>query len=213
MADPKRLVERLGPGFERELLELGAREAPEAGARERVEMRVLEAAALASVAAAGASAAGAGGASAKAASGLALGLAKWLGAGLVIGGASAWLGAELVRREPRERPAPSAVAVTRPAPPAAPLRADEAPAPTRAPEVTIEGRVPPPAASPSQGDVRIGAPATLLEAESMRRIRAEARNDRARALRLLDEHLMRFPSGESAGEARRLKGELERRAR
>ncbi len=213
MADPKRLVECLGPGFERELLALGAREAPEAGARERVESRVLEVAALASAGTLGASAAGAGGASGKLSSGLGLLLAKWLGAGVILGTASAYVGSELIAPERTAAPAPSISARAPLAPASLPAQSGGAPAPVRAPEITVEGRVPPPAASPTQGDVRIGSPATLLEAESMRRIRAEARHDRARALRLLDEHLMRFPNGESAAEARRLRAELGDRTR
>jgi len=199
MADPKRLVERVGPGFERELL--GMREVPGAGTRERVEARVLEAAALGALV--GASSAGATG---KLSSGLGLVLAKWLGVGLVLGTVTAYVGSEVATTP---RPAPRAEAPARVetggarASALATATASE-PAP---PEIVVEGRVPPPA-SPSQGDVRIGATKTLMEAESMRRIRAEARNDRAQALRLLDEHLLRFPDGESAAEARRLRAEL-----
>jgi len=205
VADPKRLMDRVGPGFERAALLLAADERPDPATRERALRTVLAAAAVG--AATGAAAAGAGG---KASTGLAALFAKWMGAGLLIGGAATFAGSALVEPAPSPPRAESAPQVGAAHPPGAERGAAPS-APTQTREVTIEGSPLPPAASRSQGDVRIGATSTLIEAESMRRIRAEARLDRGRALRLLDEHLLRFPGGESASEARALRDSLARR--
>lgn len=204
MSEPRRLSERFGTGVERDLLLLGASERPDAGVRERAAARVLEAAALGATLGAAAS-----GASGKASTGLAALFAKWVGAGLVIGTAATWAGSTLLEPKPAARE--GAPATTASAAPVAVGRPASASVPTQTPEVTVEGTPTPPAASRNQGDVRIGATSTLVEGESMRRVRAEAKNDRARALRLVDEHLLRFPTGESAAEARRLQAELARR--
>ncbi len=207
MVDPKRLVDRFGSGFERELLLSGSDEQPTPEARERARARVLELALAASAASVGAGVAGAGGAGGKLSSGLTLLFVKWIGAGVVLGTAATWVGTELTAPKHQPPSGQSVAAVAAPAGVSARPRASAAPA-TTAPEVTVEGVVRPPAPSRSLGDVRIGTAATLMEAESMRRIRAEARNDRARALRMLDEHLLRFPSGDSRGEARDLQEKL-----
>lgn len=204
MTEPKRLSERFGAGVERELLLQGGRERPDVETRERVTARVLEAAALGATLGVAASGAGA-----KASTGLAALFAKWVGAGLVIGTAATWAGSTLL--EPKRAAREGAPATTASAAPVAAARPASASVPTQTPEVTVEGTPAPPAASRSQGDVHIGATSTLVEGESMRRIRAEAKHDRARALRLVDEHLLRFPTGESAAEARRLQAELARR--
>lgn len=133
-----------------------------------------------------------------------------MGAGLLEnGGAATFAGSALVEPAPSPPRAESTPQVGAAHPPGAERGGPSAPTQTR--EVTIEGSPLPPAASRSQGDVRIGATSTLIEAESMRRIRAEARLDRGRALRLLDEHLLRFPGGESASEARALRDSLAQR--
>lgn len=205
MADPKRLSDRLGPGFEQAALLLAADERPDPAARERALRTVLAAAAVG--AATGAAAAGAG---SKASTGLAVLFAKWMGGSLLIGGAATFAGSALVEPSPSPPRAESARQAGAASPSGA-ARGAAPSAPTQTREVTIEGSPSPPAASRSQGDVRIGATSTLVEAESMRRIRAETRGDRGRALRLLDEHLLRFPSGESAAEARALRDSLTRR--
>jgi hypothetical protein len=205
MADPKRLMDRLGSGLERDLLIAGSEEQAPGLVRERVMANVLGVGVAAAAASTLAAATGGGGG--KGGSALALLALKWLGIGALAGGVTALVGSELVslRSAPSARPPEPAVAARAaspsewPIPPPAPRAAELArPAAVAAePSVRTEPRQP-------VGEVRIGTSSTTLEAESMRRIRSEAQHDPAFAERLLRQHLARFPNGAHAAEATRL---------
>jgi len=204
MADPKRLVDRLGEGLEKDLLIVGSEERAPRAARERVLSHVLGVGATAAAASTLAAATGGGGG--KSGSALVILVLKWLGIGALAGGVTALAGSAIVSaRGTAERPAEPAPAARAaspsewPIPPPAPRTVE----PQRADAVEAEpsGKVEP---RPPHGDVRIGTSSTTLEAESMRRIRSEARHDPAFAERLLRQHLARFPNGAHAAEASRL---------
>lgn len=213
MSEPRRLIDQFQAGPERDLLMSGASERPSRATRERVEARMLDVAA----AAVAASAVGAGGASGGAAlgkTGSALGVMvlKWLGIGAVAGGVMALGGSEISSRVLERRAEPPAAAA-----PAAP-RSDAVPPPGAGlPAPVIEPSEPPPAPEPAsdartaRGEVLIGKSATLLEAESLRAVEQEKKQNPARALSLVRQHLKRFPDGATAPSARRIEQELSRR--
>ena len=211
MSDPKRLVDQLDAGPERDLLISGAAERPSAATRTRVEARVLDVAA----AAVAASAIGAGGASGGAAlgkTGSALGVVvlKWLGIGALAGGAMAIGGSELSSRVFERHGAPPAAD----APAAQGARDRSAPGAGEVPAPMPEANEPPPAPDtrsepkPARGEVVIGKSATLLEAESLRAVQVERKQNPAHALVLVRQHLKRFPDGATAKEARRIEQKL-----
>ena len=205
MADPKRLVDRLGSSFERELLRAAGSERAPLAARERVQARLLGATAAVTAAS---TLAAAGSSGTKSGSALVLVL-KWLGIGALAGSATMLAGSELASFGTNARRSPGPAVTARAASPS------EWPIPPPVPRATTEtapavSRDAPPASSApaggkrAVGDVQIGTSSTLLEAESMRRIRSEAAHDPAFAERLLRQHLARFPNGAHAGEATRL---------
>jgi hypothetical protein len=88
MADPRRLIEQLGPGFERDLLLLGGTERAPSAARRRVETSVLGVAVLASAVVIRPETAGATGATGvSTTTAMFTAAAKWLAIGAFAGGA------------------------------------------------------------------------------------------------------------------------------
>ncbi len=221
MSDPKRLVDVLDAGIERNLLISGAKERPAASTRNRVEAHVLDIAA-ATVTASTIGAGGASGGSALAKSGSALGgmVLKWLGIGALAGGVIAIGGSEISSRVFDESPPARAAEVSesrslQSTPPGVVTKrgtALGAEAVAVAPEETepssgSETRTEP---KPARGNVLIGKSATLLEAESLRAVQLAQENDPSVALRLVRQHLKRFPDGATATEARRIERDLTR---
>jgi hypothetical protein len=205
MTDPTRLVDRLGTGEERDLLRLGANERAPRGARHRVEARVLAAAAFGAATTVAAATGASGG---KGSSALGLLVLKWLSIGALAGGVTAIAGSEIAFFPHAPAKPVEAAVQTQPAQARAPV--SRAGAPAAKPETpdppseTSEGRAAPSASKRPLGDVRIGTSSTLVEAESMRRIRVESARDPAQAKRLIQEHLARFPKGAHAAEAEQL---------
>jgi hypothetical protein len=175
MTQPKRLLEELGPGFDRELLLSGSRERPPEGARARVESSLLVGLGVAPLVMVPRTVLAAGAAKSK---GLAFGAAaKWVIIGAMAGSISTV--ATVAVTDARLRPTPSAVES-----PSSPPDREARPAPRRDPAefpAPTRRAVQPAPARPVTGTVRIGSPTVtsgarsqdaLGDADEARRLRA-----------------------------------------
>jgi hypothetical protein len=218
MDDPKRLIEELGSGFERDLLRLGSAERAPEGARDRVAASLFGVAVAAPLVI-GPEAAAAAGAGGSGSAGSLLGAAiKWLSIGAVAGAASTAVGVAIERRldatngsdaaalerQAASSPAFEATTGVKRAESALVDRAQQRSVPPDATDALVETR----GRKPARGAVWIGSPATTLESQSLARIRTLAERDPKRSLELLDEHDARFPRHLAAHDTRALREQI-----
>jgi hypothetical protein len=208
MSDPKRLLDELGPGLERDLLAAAGAERAPSAARERVALGLFGPPAALPIVASASAASPTGAASTSSLFASAL---KWLAIGAAAGGMSGAIGGAIAEPEP-ERAPPAAVDTpsvrAEPTVAVAPKRVEaHAPAP-----VEPERTPPKPRArslESNEGTVVIGSPALATEAASLERIRVLSRKDPRRALAELDHHDARFSAhGVLAEKSRALRAQI-----